>query len=510
MNRAAALGLLASSIACTPAEAPAPAGAPAPAAAPAVEPAPEPAPTQPPTEAKPPEPTKEEPPAVSLPEGVELTHGFVIQVATKKELADAKQVRAGFALQQQETSFVLRGPKYWWVMIDGEPPYATFADAEHDLPWIKNIVGEGAIVRQLTEFCPGRRKLEPDVYECVDVPRPDLENPLPEEAAPVPTRPDPVALVHPPATMVMVIATNSVFEPGSYDLDETPKYKTFVWTVANGPLPATGKVPDTIVREHDGLSISDGAELWDLTIVPTAFEYAKCDCDAEETWTVGKGTVRKTHDELIATRRSDNHQVTLIAGTDFPVEGGTVTCLGEASELERDWQLVGVVGPNLFYLNKVNDSAACGWVHGWNIWDARIASLRGTPPTLAAFEAELPGDALGKLRRKAANDLELEAMGAEGEIDADELRPGTIQLLAMFPSYRSGRGGLRLTAQFGVQSMFRHDGGGSWTDGWFTVQATTDYAPSSSLAPPADAMQLMEYVWREHEKWKPIGWSRKL
>ena len=91
-----------------------------------------------------------------------------------------------------------------------------------------------------------------------------------------------------------------------------------------------------------------------------------------------------------------------------------------------------------------------------------------------------------------------------------ERHPDALDLLGVFPKYRSGKGGLRLQMQYGAQSCHIGCGDGTWTDGYYTARVTTEYPPSSSLTPPEDALALLEYVWRESSSWKPIGWSRKI
>lgn len=259
-----------------------------------------------PAEAAPPE-VAPEPAEPTLAEGVELTYGYVIQVATKKALADAKQAHS--SLKADDRPFILRGPKYWWVMAGS---YASYSDAELALPLIKAYVGEGGLIRELPGFCPGRRMLEPGMYECVDIPRPDLEvQPAlaeDEALAAGPAVPEPPAIIHPPASVVMVVASNRVFTPGETSVDIAPKYRTFLWTPSLGPLPAKGAAAAAVVEVHEGLVMSDGAQLWDLAITPTKYDYPKCNCaavTAEREDIIGKGTVSKTFNELIATGRSD-------------------------------------------------------------------------------------------------------------------------------------------------------------------------------------------------------------
>jgi hypothetical protein len=146
----------------------------------------------------------------------------------------------------------------------------------------------------------------------------------------------------------------------------------------------------------------------------------------------------------------------------------------------------------------------------WTIMNLKVASLTGPSPNgLAGFEAELPSAALRRMRKQASNEVTDASSNDEMGLSDDELRPDALALLGVFPKYRSGKGGLRLLMQYGQQSC-HVCGDATWTDGYYTAQVTTEYPPSSSLTPPSDALALLEYVWREHSTWKPIGWSRKL
>jgi hypothetical protein len=334
---------------------------------------------------------------------------------------------------------------------------------------------------------------------------------------------DPGPFVHPPAEAVLVIASTRSYSPGETAVDRDAKYRTWIWRPSAGALPAKGKATATVeggpalVEEADGLIVSDGSKLVQLSFDESTVELVKCECDEMD-----QGQWRHTKKKLakklfgmssqplgpwapgVLPTPSGEAKV-LVGATEFERKS-KMDCITAREDVEHVLQAAAVAGSRVFVVERVVDNAACNEdaAAPYELRTQRLIDVGGAKLEHAAFERELPYKVVKRARTEAAEQLDQVA-----QVSDYDLAPINLKLTAVFPKYREHKGGVRLLLQYSVKTLLETLGAGGWGNGWDSHVITIAYPESSSLTAPASAMQLIEYVHREGGgKWKVIGWSQ--
>lgn len=339
---------------------------------------------------------------------------------------------------------------------------------------------------------------------------------------------DPGPFAHPPASAVLVIASNRSYSPGETAVDRDGKYHTWIWRPSAGALPAKGKAAAPLgadgtpsgpppVEEVDGLIVSDGSKLVQLVFEEQTVELIKCECDEldEGEWTHTKKKLAKKLFELrsqplgpwepgVAPTPSGDAKV-LVGATDFERKS-KMDCITAREDVEHVMQAAAVAGSRVFVVERVVDNPACSVEFGGSLElrTQRLIDVGGGSFELAQLQRELPYKVVKRARTDASKEL-------DGVSTASDyaLAPINLVLTAMFPKYREHKGGIRLLLQYSVAIGDDDVGFGGWANGWDSHVITIAYPESSSLTAPAQAMELIQYVHREGgSKWKVIGWSQ--
>lgn len=337
---------------------------------------------------------------------------------------------------------------------------------------------------------------------------------------------DPGPFVHPPASAILVVASTRSYSPGETAVDRDAKYHTWIWRPTAGSLPEKGPVlapvgadgtpsGPALVEEYDGLVVSDGSGLTQLSFEEVSVELTRCECDEfgdGGNWTHSGRPLAKKLFEMraqplgpwaagVAPTAMGDAKV-LISASDVR-RASTMDCVTERDDVEHVMQVFGVAGSRVLVVERVHDNAACAG-QTYELRDEKLFDLAGGSFDLAALERELPYKTVKRARTSSTE--ELDALGVHSAYD---LAPSNLILTAVFPKYREHRGGVRLLLQYSVKADLDGEGEGGWGNGWDSHVVTVAYPESSSLSAPAQAMQLIEYVHREGgSKWKVIGWSQ--
>ncbi|NVB43589.1 SPOR domain-containing protein [Pseudenhygromyxa sp. WMMC2535] len=450
--------------------------------------------------------------------GPAAPRGYSLQLASKssQEAAEAARDRVLARLEEEVIELpahVLHRGELWVVMLGD---YEDEERAEVLRPFARLLLGEGAVVREMSKFCSSATVVARGVSRCGG-PGSRAEGATRLRASELTHRQDPLQPkgrltmppvrlaaaerprerpTRPPATQLALLVAKP--DPGA--LQHRPdriEYQSWLWRPTGpGDPDDPGATGGTEPERRSGVLVAEGSSWWELRVSTETLELPLCPCG-------DRGPVESDEQielsaTVIETRREGTEEWRTLLGT----EAYPQSCVPAREDFTLDHTLVSVAGSRIFVVQDLAYNE-CG-LHPEHRTQLLIREPEGGRVLATDLLAELPPRPLEDALRELSLELQASARDDGVEPTQGSWWPHDLDFLALFPAY--DRREARATLVYGLEVAYTESRG--WSDYLYAERGSVVLDDMSSLYPPEDVQHLLAKV--DAEGGVVIGWSRQL